>query len=150
MSTTDPNDSMTIRPATPADYDAIVKVWRAAGLSYRPQGRESREAFTEQLTRIHDLCLVALDGPRVVGVVLGSHDHRKGWINRLAVLPEYQRRGLAVRLARACEDALYARGIDITAVLIEPGNDASAALFEKLGYRRFPADYYRKLRRPDV
>ena len=150
MNAIQPDGEIAIRPATADDYDAIVAVWTAAGLSYRPDGRESREAFCTQLTETHDLYLVAEDGPRVVGVVLGSHDQRKGWINRLAVRPAYQRRGLAVRLARACEEALYAEGLEITAVLIEPGNDASVALFQKLGYSRFPAEYYRKLRRPGI
>ena len=36
---------------------------------------------------------VAEAGGELVGVVLGTHDGRKGWINRLAVAPAYQRRG---------------------------------------------------------
>ena len=87
--------SPSIRRAKPEDYGEIVEVWRASGLSVRLQGRESEEAFRLQLDQFPDLYLLAIDGGRIVGVVLGSHDHRKGWINRLAVLPEYRRRGMA-------------------------------------------------------
>ncbi|HNQ23149.1 MAG TPA: GNAT family N-acetyltransferase [Phycisphaerae bacterium] len=151
MSNAQTSDEVRIRPARTEDYDAIVAVWQAVGLSFCQEGRESQEAFGRQLEHFHGLYLVAQHGRRVVGVVLGSHDQRKGWINRLAVLPAYRRQGIAQQLVRACEAALLAAGIEIFAALIEPENDASAALFERLGYRNdVPARYYRKRRRPDV
>lgn len=135
-----------IRQAEPADYDAIVELWLAAGLGVRPEGRESRSAFMRQLNHFGDLYLVAVDGNRLVGVVLGSHDHRKGWINRLAVHPAYRRCGVATALVRACEAALWSHQIGIIAALVELENDASAAFFEGLGYRcDVPVRYLRKL-----
>ena len=86
-----------------------------------------------------------------VGVVLGSHDERKGWINRLAVMPEYRRRGIALSLADACDAAIRADGIEIVAALVEVNNDSSAALLEKLGYAAdIPVTYYRKRAHPEV
>jgi len=106
------------------------------------RGRESKRSFRRQLKQFPDLYLVATDGDR-------SHDHRKGWINRVAVLPECQRQGVAVALVSACEAGIRAHGIEIMAALIEPYNVASAALFEKLGYHNdVPARYYRKLSHP--
>jgi ribosomal protein S18 acetylase RimI-like enzyme len=140
-----------IRRAGPEDYRDIVEVWRKSGLSVRPMGRESEAAFQGQLEQFAELYLVAADGDRIVGVILGSHDHRKGWINRLAVLPAYRGYGVASALVAACEKALSGVGIEIIGALIEPANLASCALFEKLGYRNdVPARYYRKLARPDI
>ena len=143
--------SPSIRRAKPEDYGEIVEVWRASGLSVRLQGRESEEAFRLQLDQFPDLYLLAIDGGRGVGVVRGSHDHRKGWINRLAVLPGYRRRGMASALMSACEAAIGTHGIEIAAALVESDNTASHAFFERLGYRAdVPVRYYRKLSRPDV
>ncbi len=140
-----------IRRATIEDYGQIVELWRAGGLTVCLKGRESKAAFARQLERLSDMYLVATDGDRIVGVVLGSHDHRKGWINRLAVLPDYQRRGIASALVSACEGAIQRHGIEIVAALIEPHNAVSATVFEELGYRDDVAvRYYRKLSRPEA
>ncbi len=142
---------LPIRCVRPEDYDQIVEVWSQSGLSVRHKGRDSESAFAWQLGRFRDLYLVATDGDRIVGVVLGSHDQRKGWVNRLAVLPEYRRSGVASALISACEDGIRRQGIEIVAVLIEPDNAASAALFEKSGYKAdVPVRYYRKLSHPDA
>jgi len=139
-----------ICPATEDDYEAILAVWSAAGLGVRPQGRDARGPFRRQLAAFPDLYLVAKDEGRVVGVVLGTHDERKGWINRLAVVPAYRRRGIAAALVRACETALEARGIHIITALVEPASAASAELFAGLGYREdVPVRYFRKVSRAE-
>jgi len=142
--------NVTIRPAMASDYDAIVNVWRESGSNVRTSGRERREAFEQQLAAFSDLYLVAEWGGRMVGVVLGSHDHRKGWINRLAVRPEWRRHGVATSLVDACDAAIRARGIEIVCALVEAGNEPSARLFESMGYDQAPVRYFRKLSRPNV
>lgn len=151
MSGPNENPSLPIRRARADDYDQIAKVWSASGLAASLQGRDSEEAFRRQLERFPDLYLVATDGGRVVGVVLGSHDHRKGWINRLAVVPEYRRRGTASALVSACEEAIRSHGIGIIAALVDPSNTNSCKVFEILGYRTdVQARYFRKLDYPEV
>jgi len=136
----------SIRPARADDYAAIEGVWSTAELPYRSGMRDSLAGFQRQLERFGDLYLVAVDGERVVGVVFGTHDERKGWINRLAVLPGYRRQGMAASLVSACDKAIRACGIEIVAALIEPENTVSARLFKRLGYKDdVPARYYRKL-----
>jgi GNAT superfamily N-acetyltransferase len=74
----------------------------------------------------------------LVGVVLATNDGRKGWINRLAVLPEHRRQGYATRLVAEAEGVLRSVSITVIAALIEGGNDVSLALFERLGYAELP------------
>jgi len=118
------------------DYDGVVNLWAAAGLSFKPEGRDRRERITQGLRSPHSVYLVALSGETIAGCVLGSHDGRKGWINRLAVLPVCQRRHLAMRLVKEAERLLEEKGISIVAALVEEGNEPSLALFEKAGYTR--------------
>jgi len=148
---TEPGADITIRPLRAGDYEGVCGVWRAAGLEVRLAGREAQDAFVAQVEHFASTYLGAEAEGRLIGVVLGTHDHRKGWINRLAVHPDYRRRGLGLRLLRACERALEECGIEIIAGLIEEGNEASVALFERGGYvADVPVHYYRKRQRADI
>jgi ribosomal protein S18 acetylase RimI-like enzyme len=112
----------------------IIDIWQRAGLHIRPEGRDSAEAFARQMATGAQTAIGLRDGERLAAVVLATHDSRKGWINRLAVDPEYRRQGLATRLIRLCEEHFQALGIDIWAALIEDWNEASLALFRRAGY----------------
>ena len=132
-------DSSRVRRLEIDDYDALLDLWRRAGLhSLRPQGRDSRAALAGQLTS-GTLTILGIDvDGQLVGAVVATHDSRKGWINRLAVDPHHRKRGHAARLITAAEDWLGEQGIHIVACLIEAGNDASLALFRKAGYSELP------------
>jgi ribosomal protein S18 acetylase RimI-like enzyme len=116
-----------------------MSVWQRAGLhSLRPRGRDSREAMARQLASgTHTLIGLEQRG-ELIGVVLATHDGRKGWINRLAVLPEHRRQGHATRLVAEAERVLRAQGMTVIGILVEAGNDASLALFGNLGYVELP------------
>lgn len=142
--------AVRIRPLRPSDYAAIIGVLEQAGLDPRVRGRDARKELTRQMRSRQSVYLGAFDGDRLVGTVLGTHDLRKGWINRLAVLPEYRRRGVASRLVRACERGLRDRGIEIFAALIEGDNAASQRLFAHLGYESLDIRYFRRKVRDEV
>ena len=139
-----------IRPLRPSDYDAMIEVFDLCGLHPRTRGRDRRKEIAKQLRSNRTLYLGAFDGARLVGTVLGTHDTRKGWINRLAVLPEYRHRGIAAKLVRACERALRAEGMELFAALVEGDNVASQTLFAKLGYETTDIRYYRRKVRDDA
>jgi ribosomal protein S18 acetylase RimI-like enzyme len=123
-----------LRRLTIDDHEAILALWQRAGLhSIRPEGRDSRSEFEKQFAGGQIAIGLEEDG-QLIGVVLATHDTRKGWINRLAIDPDQRRKGYGEQLVHAAEDALHEAGMHLIAALIEEGNDASLALFEKLGY----------------
>lgn len=145
------SNQVVVRPATAADYEAIAQVWRESGLGFSSAGRDRRDAFVQQLQQFPRSYLVAEMDDRLVGVVFGTHDGRKGWINRLAVIPPFRGRGVAAALVEACEAELHRDGIEIIAALVEAENDSSARVFEKMGYKTdVPVKYFRKLARPEA
>ncbi len=116
------------------DYEALVALWRRAGLAYRPEGRDSRDSITTQMARDPGLFLGAFRKSNLVGAVIGTYDGRRGWVNRLAVDPEEQRKGIARTLIRRAESLLRQRGARIICSLVEDKNASSLSLFAKSGY----------------
>jgi len=126
---------ITFRKLTIEDYDQMISLWERAGLPYKPKGRDSREAIKKQVEADPELFLGAFHREKLVGTVIGSYDFRmKGWINRLAVDPEYRGKGIAKRLVMEMEQILKSKGVVVIAALIELPNLASLNLFKKLGY----------------
>ncbi len=79
-------------------------------------------------------------------MVIGSHDGRKGWVNRLAVVPGRQKQGIAQKLITLKWSNTSVCGILMFAALINNDNAASMNLFQKLGYEVKPhIMYFRKL-----
>ena len=129
---------------------ALYDIWARAELPFRPQGRDAEARVRREMTQGTAVFLGAEEAGQLIGVVLGTHDGRKGWINRLAVLPEYRKRGIGRDLVAAVEARLHALGIHIITCLIEGGNDASKRFFESLGYIGHPdITYYSKRSSPD-
>lgn len=126
--------AVTIRDMLLGDYNAVQRLWIDAGLSFRPRGRDSLENVAVQLEQGTSVFLLAEVDGELAGVVLGTHDGRKGWINRLAVASAYRRRGIARLLVSEVEARLAALGLEITAALIETPNEESFAFFQAIGY----------------
>ena len=125
---------MEYRTLGPEDYDAIIDIWDMAGLPFKPLGRDSKDEIIRQIELDPDMFLGAFLDHQMVGMIMGSYDSRKGWLNRLAVIPEHQGKGIAQNLVEEMEKRLKAKGFRIIATLIEDGHEVSMALFKKAGY----------------
>ncbi|MBC35329.1 MAG: hypothetical protein CL663_04730 [Bacteroidetes bacterium] len=125
-----------------SDYSSLVELWLKAGLPIKLNGRDSKLEIEKELKRGILNILLAKDEDKLVGTILITHDGRKGWLNRLAVLPEYRKRGLAKMLVHRAEKHLRSIGIGIFACLIEDYNSVSLEVFQKLGYIDFKGIHY--------
>jgi N-acetylglutamate synthase-like GNAT family acetyltransferase len=125
---------MEIRRLTINDYEEVVRLWSRAKLPFKPKGRDSREAIAAQMKANPDFFLGVFEENCLVGTVIISCDTRKGWINRLAIDPDYRRRGVAKALIAESERTLRKHGIRIFCALIEDYNTVSKKLFKECGY----------------
>ena len=142
--------NLLIRSLKPEDYETVIEIWRASDLEFRPLGRDKRENLKKFIADNPDLCLCAESGGAVIGVILGSDDGRKAWINRVAVPPEFRRMGVASRLIAELESAFKRRGRNVFSALIYDNNDASAVLFQRAGFSHAKnVRYFSKKETPD-
>src|SRR5512133_1139802 len=116
-------DRFNLRRLVADDHAALLELWGLAGLPCKPEGRDSRADFVRQLGVPQIAFLGLFEGDRMVGSALATHDGRKGWVNRVAVRPDFRRLGLGRRLIAASEQWLGAQGIEIFACLIEGWNE---------------------------
>jgi ribosomal protein S18 acetylase RimI-like enzyme len=114
------------------DYDAVVRVWRAAGLIIKPS--DELAELRKVIDRNPGLFLVVEDEGRVVGAVIGAWDGRRAWVYHLAVDPPSQRSGIGRTLTDELERRLRAVGATKLNLLVEPGSAAVADFYRRLGY----------------
>jgi len=124
------------------DYDALVKLWSDCGLPYRPKGRDSIENMQHEFDRAETCILGMFDGLKLIGAIVGTSDGRKGWINRLAIDPDYRGQCLASLLIKEAEKFLHGLGIKVFAALIESYNTPSMSAFTNDGYSCDPKILY--------
>lgn len=123
-----------IKPLDITDYNDLISLWQACGLPHRPKGRDSRESLRREFIREETCFLGLYDDDKLIGSIIGSSDGRKGWINRLAVHPDYRGKKLAGILIKACEEFLHDLGLEVIACLVEDWNTPSLSTFKNAGY----------------
>ena len=143
--------NISIRIFEISDYEILIDLWTKAGLPYKPKGRDSKESMRKELEKACATILIAELDHIAIATVFATHDGRKGWINRLAVLPEFRKQGIGKMLVEKAESILIEKGIGIIACLIEDYNKTSLATFKKLGYTEFEGIHYLTKRiHPDI
>lgn len=125
---------MLLREFAMADYDAVHALWCDAGggVSLRPS--DERDEVAKKLARDPDLFLVAEEEGRIIGVVMGAWDGRRGWLHHLVVAHGARGRGIAAALVTEVERRLQAKGCLKVNLLVHAGNEAARRLYRRLGY----------------
>ncbi len=127
-----------------SEYERILELWNECGLPYKPEGRDTRENLAKEIRKQPEYWVGAYDGDKLIGIIVGTDDGRKGWINRLAVDEEYRDQGIGTELVNKLEEVFEEKGFKIWAALIEPDNPESMEFFEKRGYEDLGIKYYSK------
>ena len=123
---------MTIRAFEAADEAAVIALWQACELT-RPWNDPHKD-IARKLTQQPELFLVtALGGSAVASAMFGYEGHR-GWVNYLAVLPQYQGQGLARDLMARGEALLTAVGCPKLNLQIRSSNAGVIAFYKHIGY----------------
>jgi ribosomal protein S18 acetylase RimI-like enzyme len=134
----------TIRPALVSDSEEIRECLRVAFAHFLDS--YSREAFLDTVPTVENVrgrfdymsLFVAEDGGRkVIGTIacyLKSQD--EGYIRGMAVIPEWQGKGVAQRLLETAEVEVRRRGCSRVALDTTDPLKRAIRFYEKQGYRR--------------
>lgn len=124
----------TIRNASSEDFPSLLSLWRLA--EAHPTATDDSDGLEQLLARDRDaLRLVEAEGD-VVGSLIVGWDGWRGSLYRLAVHPDWRRRGIAAALVRDAEERLRGLGaVRMTAIVVDEDVEA-AAFWRAIGYRR--------------
>jgi len=120
-----------VRILNTSEIDLLIDLWNKSSLPIKPQGRDTKKNIKYQMQIENNRFFVADYQHQIIGAVIASHNGRKGWINRLAILPEFRSRGIATSLIKRSEEFFVTHNIKIFACLIEDWNDESMTFFHK-------------------
>jgi ribosomal protein S18 acetylase RimI-like enzyme len=123
-----------VRPYKDEDQSALIQLWETC-FPDDPPWNNPADVIRRKLTVQPELLIVCLAHGRVVGSVLAGFDGFRGWVNKVATHPEYQRKGIASLLMKTAEEKLAAMGCTKLNLQIRAENASVVAFYEGVGYK---------------
>ena len=123
---------MDIRVFQPTDEQAVIQLWRNAGL-VRAWNDPHRDIL-RKLKVQSQWFLVAEQNQSIIASVMAGYDGHRGWINYLAVDPSCQGNGVGGKMMQYAEQQLLDFGCPKINLQIRTENKDVIAFYESLGY----------------
>lgn len=121
---------MDFRRSTPHDADGIARLEE----EIFPDPWSWR-SVSDLITTEGAMCFTALDNGRVVAYVIGRIIPPEGEIYRVAVAPEYRRRGIAYRLLDYAMKTSRGDGLEVAFLEVRSMNTAAISLYSAYGFK---------------
>ncbi len=125
---------MIIRPAAGADRSNVAALWEAVFPNDSPHNAPLK-VFDAKLILQDGMLLIAVEEEAVIGTAIAGYDGVRGWLHKVAVLPEYQRRGVATALVRHAMRVLRTVGCVKVNLQIRATNSEVRGFYESLGFK---------------
>jgi len=123
---------MLIRPYAASDFAAVTALWDATGISihYNDPAKDIPRMLATHSCQLY----VGTKDDRLIASIMVGHEGHRGWLYKLAVLPEFRGKGLGRELVRQAERWLVARGVPKVNLMIRDTNIKVREFYQRLGY----------------
>ena len=123
---------MHIRPYQPADESAVVELWLQCDL-VRPWN-DPRKDIRRKLEAQPELFLVGFAEEQLVATVMVGYEGHRGWINYLAVSPEFRRKGYGRQMMAEAERLLRSLRCPKINLQVRSSNHTVVEFYHSIGY----------------
>ena len=127
-----PEPEIIIRLYQAADEVQVIDLWHQCSLVV-PWNDPQRDILRKVEFQPH-LFWAGEIGSRIVATIMAGYEGHRGWINYLAVAPEYRRRGIGSRMMHVAEYELRKLGCPKINLQVRSSNKAVIAFYESLGF----------------
>ena len=125
---------MEIRKMTIQDYEKVYELWMSCKNMGFNDIDDSKEGISRFLERNPNTSFVAIQNDKLIGIILGGHDGRRGYIYHLSVNENYRKNGIGSELVKNCLDAFKQEKISKVALLVFKYNEVGNLFWEKQGF----------------
>lgn len=119
---------------TIADYEKVYALWMSCKNMGFNNIDDSKEGIERFLKRNPNTSFVAIENDELVGIILGGHDGRRGYIYHMSVAENHRKKGIASSLLEKCLAVFKEEKISKVALLVFKYNEAGNAFWQKHGF----------------
>ena len=123
---------MVIRPYEPADESAVVQLWHTCELIV--PWNDPYKDIQRKLKIQSNMFLVAYHDETLVATVMAGYEGHRGWINYLAVHPDYRKKGLGKRMMDEAELLLRQAGCPKICLQVRSHNTAVIEFYKRIDF----------------
>ena len=125
---------MQIRTMTIADYEKVYALWMSCKNMGFNDIDDSKEGITRFLERNPNTSFVAMENDELLGIILGGHDGRRGYIYHMSVAENHRKKGIGSSLVEKCLESFKNENISKVALLVFKYNENGNSFWEKQGF----------------
>jgi ribosomal protein S18 acetylase RimI-like enzyme len=123
---------MIIKKFSMKYYDEVIQIWKISGISVGSS--DEREEIKRVWHKNPNLFLVGLIDKKVIAVVIGAFDGRRGYVHHLAVSPDYQNKGYGRGIMEELHERFRNLNVHKVHLFIEKYNEDVINFYKKLGW----------------
>ncbi len=113
-------------------YHEIIDLWKRSGIEV--SSSDTRDEIARILKRNPDLFLIGKENEKVIAVVMGAFDGRRGYVHHLAIDPDYQKKKYGKMMMDELIERFRKKKVHKVHLFIEKHNKEVVDFYKKLGW----------------
>lgn len=113
-------------------YEEVVELWRKSGISVG--STDTKEELERFVRRTPQLFLVGKIDGKIISVVIGGFDGRRGYVHHLAVDPDYQKKGYGKMIMGELMNKFLKLKVHKVHLFLEKYNKEVVEFYRNLGW----------------